>query len=744
MKNKKRTLYSFFSLILPLFVLIDRAIYETFFYTGSLFEAKNLDVISPYVGIIVGSLMLIQVIGYLIEVKQVKFLYVALIFAVLIALSISVPPFSTLVQWIWNIDLGTGDIANAKEYFVQGILVGFLYAPLAYGTLYLTKSWILLLVLYEVTILSNFYDANKEYYLAYFIFQLLIGIIISIAFMLKRHNVSVKELGARYWIYLIILSVIITGTFLYVPQWDQSISDRIEKLQEMQREQRQKRDAAKVPDEYIPIDKPVGRIDDGTPQPVPEVHIVGFYQAKQPLYLKFEILSVEQLSDRLHVTPKKHESFPESAYWANEYARGERSNASVVFAKFSDQYLLSPEGQAQYDIAEFTEDDGLLRKRADSLLKEESVSYSFDYLRYRDAEYQAEYSTYRPISYTYVSTDSERYSELVTLAYDITKDKNTAIEKAYAIRDYFHNTFTYTLNPGFTDKMNPIDDFILDMKQGYCLQYAVATSMLLDILDIESRVVGGYYSGEYVKDLDAYVIVGQQAHAWTEIYLTGYGWVTIDSTPGAGEDDSSPGVQLNEAEKQQVALKLKAINPAVSFDDIARLSNDILPDDLLTPETSVDFDETERRAKEAEKEREETENEKRAEDEKKKEEERQKKEQEKFEKTVSQILIGVVILSAVASAVALSLKRHVIIANFKRKRIFDQKRAVLDRIEKKLSQRDLSHKQLLLRRSVRDFSQKHRIIDYFAALDRILYAPKYSEEEYRQCLEIGREILNAR
>ena len=35
------------------------------------------------------------------------------------------------------------------------------------------------------------------------------------------------------------------------------------------------------------------------------------------------------------------------------------------------------------------------------------------------------------------------------------------------------------------------------------------------------------------------VVRGLNAHAWTEVYLRGVGWVTFDATPGAGDQDQS-------------------------------------------------------------------------------------------------------------------------------------------------------------------------------------------------------------
>ena len=91
----------------------------------------------------------------------------------------------------------------------------------------------------------------------------------------------------------------------------------------------------------------------------------------------------------------------------------------------------------------------------------------------------------------------------------------------------FNREFTYTLEPG-TYGVNSIDDFLFDRKRGFCEHLAQATVFSLRAAGVPARIVGGYQGGEINQD---YVLVHQyDAHAWTEYWQDGKGWVHFDPT----------------------------------------------------------------------------------------------------------------------------------------------------------------------------------------------------------------------
>jgi transglutaminase-like putative cysteine protease len=89
--------------------------------------------------------------------------------------------------------------------------------------------------------------------------------------------------------------------------------------------------------------------------------------------------------------------------------------------------------------------------------------------------------------------------------------------------------YRYTLDPGVYGE-NTADEFWFDRKEGFCEHIASAFVVLMRAMDIPARLVTGYQGGE-LNPVDGYWIVRQSdAHAWTEVWLQGQGWVRVDPT----------------------------------------------------------------------------------------------------------------------------------------------------------------------------------------------------------------------
>ncbi len=95
---------------------------------------------------------------------------------------------------------------------------------------------------------------------------------------------------------------------------------------------------------------------------------------------------------------------------------------------------------------------------------------------------------------------------------------------------YFNkNPFIYTLSPP-TYRDNPVDEFLFEGRAGFCEHYATSFSQLMRVAGIPARLVLGYQGGEY-NNLGDYLIVRQyHAHAWSEVWLEGRGWIRVDPT----------------------------------------------------------------------------------------------------------------------------------------------------------------------------------------------------------------------
>jgi transglutaminase-like putative cysteine protease len=89
--------------------------------------------------------------------------------------------------------------------------------------------------------------------------------------------------------------------------------------------------------------------------------------------------------------------------------------------------------------------------------------------------------------------------------------------------------FAYTLAvlpPG----RHAVDEFLFDTKAGYCEQFSSSFTVLMRAAGIPARVVGGYAGGEYNRIGGYWLLRRSDAHAWTEVWLEGRGWVRVDPT----------------------------------------------------------------------------------------------------------------------------------------------------------------------------------------------------------------------
>lgn len=101
--------------------------------------------------------------------------------------------------------------------------------------------------------------------------------------------------------------------------------------------------------------------------------------------------------------------------------------------------------------------------------------------------------------------------------------------------------FVYTLMPPLIAG-DTVDEFLFNTRQGFCGHYAAAFTVLMRAAGIPARVVTGYQGGE-INPLGNYLIVRQHdAHAWTEVWLEGRGWIRIDPTSIASPIRISDGI----------------------------------------------------------------------------------------------------------------------------------------------------------------------------------------------------------
>ncbi|MGO1965368.1 MAG: transglutaminaseTgpA domain-containing protein [Moraxellaceae bacterium] len=99
-----------------------------------------------------------------------------------------------------------------------------------------------------------------------------------------------------------------------------------------------------------------------------------------------------------------------------------------------------------------------------------------------------------------------------------------------AIERWINQTdFRYTLSPP-TLNNNRIDEFLFETKAGFCEHYSSSFTFMMRAVGIPARVVAGYQGGELSRGGNVWEVRQKDAHAWTEVWLEGQGWVRVDPT----------------------------------------------------------------------------------------------------------------------------------------------------------------------------------------------------------------------
>ncbi len=126
--------------------------------------------------------------------------------------------------------------------------------------------------------------------------------------------------------------------------------------------------------------------------------------------------------------------------------------------------------------------------------------------------------------------------------------RNTSIADAYIQRDRLVRNIIdyiitemaceYTITPDLS-KVDPsvdgVENFLFNTKEGYCVQYASAVTLILRELGIPARYVEGYVANGLKKVEQDFIyggyVMDDQAHAWVEVYYDGVGWIQYETTP---------------------------------------------------------------------------------------------------------------------------------------------------------------------------------------------------------------------
>jgi transglutaminase-like putative cysteine protease len=123
------------------------------------------------------------------------------------------------------------------------------------------------------------------------------------------------------------------------------------------------------------------------------------------------------------------------------------------------------------------------------------------------------------------------------LARQLVAGATTELDMVNRVQKYLKTHYVYqTQNIPYPEgNQDYVDQFLFETKRGYCNNFSSAMAVLLRTVQIPTRWVVGFTSGQlddaYSGDHKRYLIRNSDAHSWVEVYFPNVGWIPFDPTP---------------------------------------------------------------------------------------------------------------------------------------------------------------------------------------------------------------------
>ena len=133
---------------------------------------------------------------------------------------------------------------------------------------------------------------------------------------------------------------------------------------------------------------------------------------------------------------------------------------------------------------------------------------------------------------------------------------------AEVVREYLSRTKTYSLElDEIASDVDPIQYFLTESHEGYCMHFASAGVMLLRYYGVPARYASGYVvnKSDFMEDVKSSssiklytaTVKDSNAHAWVEVYVDGLGWVPVEMTPGYESNEESLSTEKNPSKETE-------------------------------------------------------------------------------------------------------------------------------------------------------------------------------------------------
>ena len=134
----------------------------------------------------------------------------------------------------------------------------------------------------------------------------------------------------------------------------------------------------------------------------------------------------------------------------------------------------------------------------------------------------------------YLSLPADFPESIRNKAREVVAGATSVYDASLRLQNFFRE-FEYDLDVGKGHSEQAMEHFVLELRRGYCEQFAGSYAAMARSVGIPARVAVGFTPGVTdPADPNVYRVRGEHAHAWPEIYLGEYGWVAFEPTPGRG------------------------------------------------------------------------------------------------------------------------------------------------------------------------------------------------------------------
>jgi transglutaminase-like putative cysteine protease len=100
---------------------------------------------------------------------------------------------------------------------------------------------------------------------------------------------------------------------------------------------------------------------------------------------------------------------------------------------------------------------------------------------------------------------------------------------AHGIEFFRRERLQYTTEPPLLGR-DSVDEFLYDTRQGFCEHFSSAFVFLMRAAGVPARVVTGYQGGDMNPVDGKFTVRQSDAHAWSEVFIAGRGWIRVDPT----------------------------------------------------------------------------------------------------------------------------------------------------------------------------------------------------------------------